>query len=200
VLTAIANHAHPDGTGAWAKVATLAHEARLSEREVQYAQVELKKIGELGVESGAGPYGTNLYHLPKMMAMLGANSAPVVQGGCTETLFGVHTGSPEPLKTEPIKPNRKRACAWPEGFALTEEMFAYAVKRGVPQPEEEFEAFRNWCQREGAVYIDWPAAWRTRADNWKRFNRGFGNGTRSAKYHGSCNPRSYASAAKNRSR
>jgi hypothetical protein len=179
VLIAIANHAHPDGTGAWAKVATLAHESRLSEREVQYAQVELKKIGELGVENGAGPYGTNLYHMPKMMAFLGANPAPVAHEGCTQVPLGVHTGSPEPLKPEPIKPKRARACSWPEGFALTEEMFAYAIERGVPQPEAEFAAFRDWCLRQGAVYKDWPAAWRTRVYNYTRFNGG-SNGTRSA--------------------
>lgn len=105
VLLSIANHAGPSGSGSWPSVKTIAKEARLSEREVQYAKAELKRIGELEEQIGAGPKGVNLYSLPKMGTIsTGAKFAPSAQdvvGGCTERPKVVHTGAPEPSKSEP---------------------------------------------------------------------------------------------------
>jgi len=67
VLISIANHAKADGTGAWPSIQTIAREARLSEREVQYSLKILESLGELAIGSGAGPKGCNLYSLPKML-------------------------------------------------------------------------------------------------------------------------------------
>lgn len=105
VLIAIANHAKADGTGAWPSMFTIAQEARLSEREVQYAIGELKKLGELGVKLGGGRGRPNLYHLP----LMGARIAPIEQEngaqrgekGCTGPPERVHTGAGEPSKSEP---------------------------------------------------------------------------------------------------
>lgn len=61
VLIAIANHANKDGEDAWPSVRTLAREARLSERQVQYAIRKLEKLGELTIFEGRGPKGCNRY-------------------------------------------------------------------------------------------------------------------------------------------
>lgn len=113
VLIAIANHAGPLGAGSWPSVKTIAKEAKLSEREVQYAKAELKRIGELEEQIGAGPKGVNLYRLPKM----GANSAPGAQElveGCTDMPKVVHTGAPEPSKSEPstTEPSKSFCSFW----------------------------------------------------------------------------------------
>lgn len=105
VLLSIANHAKSDGTGAWPSVDTIAHESRLSEREVRYALRELEKSGELQTETGEGPRGCNLYSLPMMGQSLqgqkttendsrGANSAEPMQDFAPEPSLTV-------LKEEP---------------------------------------------------------------------------------------------------
>ena len=65
-LLAIANHAKSDGTGAWPSVRTIAREARLSESQAHRCIRALVRSGELVVETGCGPNGTNLYHLPNV--------------------------------------------------------------------------------------------------------------------------------------
>lgn len=67
VLISIANHARPDGTGAWPSIATIAHEAKLSEREVQRSLRTLALLGELEVYDGLGPHGTHYFVLKKML-------------------------------------------------------------------------------------------------------------------------------------
>lgn len=98
VLISIANHAKADGTGSWPSVPTIAREARVSEREVQYATAELRRIGELIIQTSAGPRGSNLYSLPKMAGanFAGANTAPR-----KPPLQVVHRGAPEPSESEP---------------------------------------------------------------------------------------------------
>src|SRR5579863_7596934 len=73
VLIMIANHARSDGTGAWPSLATLSRECRMSERQVRYCLRKLERSGELQTQIGCGPYGTNMYSLPKMV---GAKTAP----------------------------------------------------------------------------------------------------------------------------
>jgi len=53
---------------------------------------------------------------------------------------------------------------WPEGFELTGKLMEYAAGKGIEEPEEEFEAFRDYCAANDRKYADWPAAWR----NWVR--------------------------------
>ncbi len=66
VLIAIANHADSRGNNAWPSVRTIAREARLSTRQVQHALKRLCQIGELEVQWGAGPHGTNRYCLKQV--------------------------------------------------------------------------------------------------------------------------------------
>ena len=66
VLISIANHADREGKNSWPSVETIAFESHLSKREVQRSFKILTESGELEVETGAGPRGTNRYSLPKM--------------------------------------------------------------------------------------------------------------------------------------
>ena len=61
LLLAIADHAHDDGGGAFPAVGTLAKKVRMSTRQVQRLLETLDKSGELRVEWGEGPRGTNRY-------------------------------------------------------------------------------------------------------------------------------------------
>lgn len=110
VLLMIANHARSDGTGAWPSIPTIAKESRISVRACQYNIARLERSGELAVERGHGPHGTNLYSLPKMM---GATSAPVVQlaVGRGATMLhppGATIAAPEPSFNRPSKKERLR--------------------------------------------------------------------------------------------
>jgi hypothetical protein len=66
VLLMIANHAHSDGTGAWPAAETLARESRITARHVLRIIPRLIASGELNVQRGDGPRGTNLYSLPSL--------------------------------------------------------------------------------------------------------------------------------------
>lgn len=76
------------------------------------------------------------------------------------------------------KPKKKKAkgkeIPWPVGFSLNDKMTAYATKKGVLDIPAEFEAFRNWAKQD-KKYIDWEAGWRTRCDNYVKFNKGGNN-------------------------
>jgi hypothetical protein len=62
VLLALADRANDDGTGAWPSVATLAREARVSERSVQYALRRLETGGHIA-KTGIHETGTTIYRL-----------------------------------------------------------------------------------------------------------------------------------------
>ena len=165
VLLSIANHAGPFGTGSWPSVKTIAREAKLSEREVQYAKAELKRIGELAEQIGAGPKGVNLYSLPKM----GANFAPGAQDaveGCTDRPKVVHRGPPEPSKSEPLKPEP------PENFGAFWDLYPRKVGKAKATalwskstPEERTSAIKGlrlWrqaeqWQREDGKYVPYAS-------------------------------------------
>lgn len=63
VLLALADHAGQDGGDCWPSVARLSRRCRVDERTVQRALDKLQELGELVVERGAGPRGTNRYRL-----------------------------------------------------------------------------------------------------------------------------------------
>lgn len=63
VLLALADHAGGDGGDCWPSVGRLARRCRVDERTVQRALASLVELGELGVDPGAGPAGTNRYRL-----------------------------------------------------------------------------------------------------------------------------------------
>lgn len=119
VLLSIANHADARGENAFPAVETIAREARMSARTVQYAIKELERSGELVIERGAGRSGTHLFTLPGIMQPglplkpRGAKSAPSQnlqgcnpeQGGVQDTTKRGEESAPKPSLTviEPSK-------------------------------------------------------------------------------------------------
>lgn len=59
----------------------------------------------------------------------------------------------------------------PASLILTDDMKKYAYAKGVHNPAEEFEAFKTWAKSIGKTYVDWEAGWRTRCNNYKKFNK-----------------------------
>lgn len=64
VLISIANHCSVMGNNAWPAVSTIAREANVSERQVQYALKELEAIGELSFVDGTGRGQTHKFSMP----------------------------------------------------------------------------------------------------------------------------------------
>jgi hypothetical protein len=93
VFVLIANAANADGTMAYPKVATLAAQARLSERQVQRILQTLVESGELSIKHGAGPGGRNLYtvHIDRLLAKPNRTRrgvTPMTPRGVTSTTPG----------------------------------------------------------------------------------------------------------------
>lgn len=64
VLLALADYANDKKQElAWPSVSTLASKVRLSERQVQRILPALAESGELAIQKGQGPHGTNLYRV-----------------------------------------------------------------------------------------------------------------------------------------
>jgi hypothetical protein len=73
VLLMIANRADEDGSSAWPSVRWLAKRSRLSERTVQRCLRKLQVCGALAIEPGAGPKGTNCYHVVMQASLAGGD-------------------------------------------------------------------------------------------------------------------------------
>lgn len=71
VLLVLARHAHWDTGRAWPSVATIAREARASERAVQYALRRLVSLGELTVEHrfAGGQQISSVYLFPQVSGL-----------------------------------------------------------------------------------------------------------------------------------
>lgn len=63
VLISIANHASIDGDSCWPAVRTIAREAHISERAVQYALPQLEHLQELKIIRGTGRKHTHRYFM-----------------------------------------------------------------------------------------------------------------------------------------
>lgn len=98
VLIVLADHAKEDGSGSWPSVETIAREARLSERQVQYALRGLESSLSITC-TGQTKKGTRVY----AVNMKGADIAPLAaKGGAIYDTEGVHSIAPEP-SLEPSK-------------------------------------------------------------------------------------------------
>jgi hypothetical protein len=149
VLISIANHAKSDGTGAWPSVSTIAREAHLSIRQVQYCLVSLAKLGELRVSSG-GPHGCNLYSLPKMLVQglrTGTTYRGAVSGspGTQNRAENVSKIAPEPKSIEPSIKTKKKSLL--DSFEEDEYGFLHckACKRGVANSRASLKAHTYVC-------------------------------------------------------
>jgi hypothetical protein len=71
----------------------------------------------------------------------------------------------QPKAQSVAKPKRaeKRKTPWPEGFALNDEMRAFAAERGWGQSRQdtEFEKFHQHALQSDRSLKDWVAGWRT---------------------------------------
>ena len=64
---------------------------------------------------------------------------------------------------------RGRASALPPTFELNEKRTEYAKSKGIVNPAEEFEHFKNHHTAKGSTFKNWDAAWRTWCQNSQRF-------------------------------
>ena len=106
VLLVLADHAAEDGTEARPSVATIAREARLSERQVQYALRHLQEVGAIQDER-EGPKGVRVYRVT-MLPPGGAISAP---GGAISDAEGVQPIAPESSLEPSVLPSTSVAIA-----------------------------------------------------------------------------------------
>jgi len=112
VLLVLADHASADGTGSYPSVATIAEEARLSTRAVQYALRQLEADGAIAKAGVAARGMTN------WTVVMGAESAPDAESagrnpehvGVQSTTEKVSQIAPEPsLTVQEPKDARTRA-------------------------------------------------------------------------------------------
>jgi hypothetical protein len=101
VLLVIADHASETGTQSWCSVDTIAEEARLTRRAVQYALRRLEADGAI-IETGKGPAGTHEYAV-----LMGAQNlhGAQTQGGRKTLPQGGASVAPKPSIDQP--PNRE---------------------------------------------------------------------------------------------
>lgn len=85
--------------------------------------------------------------------------------------FGTVPNLSEP--SEPSLLKNKRATQYPDGFQVSDEVKAWAIKERLPDPSTELQAFKDYHTSKGSTFKDWNAALRTWLRNGKRFN---GNG------------------------
>lgn len=83
--------------------------------------------------------------------------------------------SQKPVSQKPEK--TKTIYAWPENFPFLPAMEEYALANGIENPRREFDLWKDDCLAHDRRYSDWMAAWRTRVNNFEKFNGGQ-NGTR----------------------
>ena len=187
VAIAIASIDRDEGKGAYPSIETIAALARLSARAVRYAIEELVELGELVVEAGAGPMGTNVYRLTIPVehsripaqndARTTANFAPLqTLHSCTDCT----PANPAPCKlcTEGLQTLQKPPANFaantvnetviepvslsrevPKGDALT------AKPPGKTAPSEEGYRFADWFRGTLPEDFRLVGTWR---DDWAR--------------------------------
>lgn len=68
-----------------------------------------------------------------------------------------------------VPPTRKRQL--PEDFSLTENRIQYAASKGIQNPDDVFDHFRDHYLANGTTFRDWDAAWRTWCRKHIEFNK-----------------------------
>lgn len=112
VLLCLADHAKADGTGAWPSIATIAHHARISRRQVSYSLAALEQAGAI-VRVGESRARTIVWNIvlqealpigaPNVHDLHGAESA-TVQNPAPEGAEVAPEPSVEPSSTTPPTP------------------------------------------------------------------------------------------------
>lgn len=158
VLLMIANHAKEDGTGAWPSIPTIAKKARIGERTVQRTIARLVRSGELGIQIGQGPGGTNLY----TVKMTGVILTPVVshddtRGVSNRAPGGVTAMTPEPSLKQPSYNHTSNTLYKP----TLEEVTAYCQERKNsvdPQHWFDYYSANGWKVGGRNSMKDWRAS------------------------------------------
>jgi hypothetical protein len=96
VLLVLADHAKDDGSSAWPSVATIAHEAHLSEKQVQRCLASLKKAQRIR-KTGTSRSGTNVYAVSMVERRLKGD----ILSGATNPTKPRDRMSPEPSLVQP---------------------------------------------------------------------------------------------------
>lgn len=185
LLLAIADFADDEGT-AYPSVRVLSEKIRMSERNTHYLISKLQQCGELLVELGAGPRGSNLYQVniiarEQVQDLQGVQSLqvqPVAGGGATHGGKGVQPTAPKPLGKHhrtTIERDNTQGKRLPEDFELPTDWLEWArLKRPEIDASIESEKFiDHWLSVPGSKgrKLDWLRTWR----NWIRNARSNGN-------------------------
>jgi hypothetical protein len=96
VLLVLADHAREDGSSAWPSVATIAHEAHLSVKQVQRCLASLRRDERI-VQTGQSRNGTNVY----TVVMEERRSRGDILSGATNPTHKGDRMSPEPSLVQP---------------------------------------------------------------------------------------------------
>lgn len=85
-------------------------------------------------------------------ANLNGTKAPNLFGGKRQVI----TESTSEITPESIYKRRTRI---PKDFSLSQAMLVYATSKGIQQPQQEFEKFREYYEAKGTVWLDWVKVW-----------------------------------------
>lgn len=98
-------------------------------------------------------------------------------GKQTGSLPSESSESSESLKENIYK--RKKAISFPETFSVSDQIRKWALANSCPDPNSEFEGFRDHHVSKGNIFKDWEAAFRTWLRNAKKFQKGTSDGKQS---------------------
>lgn len=196
MLLAIGDFADDEGR-AYPSVPTLARKCRMKERNARYILAELVDSGELSIQRGKGPRGSNVYRIK--LDLLGVQQSAGVQ-----SFAGVQQSAPNPCNTLPLTPathcsqtiiepsmNRKRALkrsditfdGWIKSceeqgidpIPAEHPVLAWADKAGIGEwVDLAWDWFKNNYQGSDKRYKDWPQVFgRAVRGNWgKQWRKG----------------------------
>lgn len=185
VLLVISDCAHPDGTGAYPSVGTIAERADCSERSVQYATAALEKAGYITETSPAQVDRPRTWKVNIDAMRRGARVAPpaTVAPGAKNDKGGVQGLHPKRQKRNVNKNSGakpKKASKKKSGFLIPTlpEVTTYFIEKGSTEIEAQkfFNHFESNGWRVGgrSPMKDWKAAARNWILNIPQFS---GNGT-----------------------
>lgn len=147
VALCLANHDREDGKGVWMSVGTIAKLCAMDARATQRAMKKLASIGELEVETGAGPMATNVYRLTPPRQNATPGKTPPRQnagGGVLAIPPGVLDTTP-PGKTPPnTEEKRKDTLSLPAGGLESASTPPEITFPPPPAASERGFAFADW--------------------------------------------------------
>ena len=136
---------------------SVAYIAWLLGRSTSYVQENLVKLREMGVIiTVSGGYHIVASKLPSRLRYKTTNP------------------SSAELSVEPLAIKAKSAArleTFPEGFLLTPNLEDYAKCKGIDDPQDEFNHFRDHHAARGTKFVDWFAAWRNWCRNSVKFSK-----------------------------